>query len=96
MGAAAAQEIVCYRRQMLVHCCLYYHLDQPVIDDHTWFERSHHLATLQAVHGWHCGFYDTQFEEWEGSSGHHLHYDADVERVALRTLWAARRMGVAC
>ena len=72
------------RRQMLIHCYLYYGMDSPIIDDHTWAKWSFQLRGLQNKYGWRIGFYDKVFRGWDGSSGHHLHYDADVIRVAKR------------
>ena len=74
------------RRQMLVHSCIYYALDENVVDDHTWTKWAQQLAKLQDKYGHRVGFYDSMFEDWDGSSGHHLKFDADVMRVARRTL----------
>lgn len=73
------------RRQMLVHSCLYYKLDESVIDDHTWTHWAQQLAKLQSKYGHRIGFYDAVFADWDGSTGHHLPADADVMRVARRT-----------
>ena len=74
------------RRLMLVHCCIYYRLNDNLVSDHQWYEWSKELADLQSTHGETIGFYDELFRKWEGSSGYHLTYDADVIRVAHRLL----------
>lgn len=74
------------RRQMLIHSCIYYALNENVIDDHTWTRWAQQLAKLQNKYGHRVGFYDAMFEDWDGSSGHHLTYDSDVVRVAQRIL----------
>lgn len=86
MEPAARAEIIVYRRQMLVHCCLYYRLNTELISDHDWQARADHLATLQALHGWEAGFYDACFRDWDGSTGYHLPVDDDILTVALRLL----------
>jgi hypothetical protein len=80
----AVEAIARRRRQMLIHSCLYYKLDSPVIDDHTWTRWAQQLAKLQDKYGYRIGFYDAVFEDWDGSSGFHLPADSDVVRVARR------------
>lgn len=70
----------------MIHCHLYYVLDDPVVTDHEWARMAQHLAKLQARYGWEIGFYDREFKDWDGSSGFHLQADADVKRVAERLL----------
>lgn len=74
------------RRQMLVHSHLYYRMDESVIDDATWTKWAQQLAGLQRKFGWRIGFYDEMFQDWNGSSGHHLPYDREVSLVAQRLL----------
>lgn len=74
------------RRQMLIHCCIYYRYDENVVDDHTWNRWAQQLAKLQKKYGWRIGFYDRVFRDWDGSSGFHLPADSDVMRVARRIL----------
>lgn len=75
------------RRQMLVHCFIYYHLDSNVVSDHSWMAWAQELAALQVKHGHRINFYDHAFKDWDGSSGFHLGKDdPDVARVAQRTL----------
>jgi hypothetical protein len=72
------------RRQMLLHSCLYYRLDAPIVEDHVWTRWAQQLAGLQQKFGYRIGFYDAVFRDWNGSSGFHLPADNDVVRVALR------------
>lgn len=71
---------------MLVHSCIYYQLDENIVTDHQWTEWAQELLEFQATFGHEFGFYDDLFEDWNGSSGHHLVYDSDVVRVARRTM----------
>lgn len=72
------------RRQMLVHSYLYYRMDSQVIDDTVWTKWAQQLHHLQKKFGWRIEFYDSVFEDWDGSSGYHLPADDDVVRVAQR------------
>lgn len=75
----AAEAIHRRRRQMLVHSCIYYHLDDCILSDHEWTRRAKQLAALQKKYGCQIGFYDKMFRNWDGSSGHHLpHTDHGV------------------
>jgi len=62
------------RSQMLVHSCLYYDMDESIIDDHTWQRWADELAELQNEHPKHCkiDFFDEEFQGWDGTSGYHL------------------------
>lgn len=85
MPPAAVEAIARRRRQILVHSCAYYSLDNPVISDHQWDKWARQLAKLQAKYGWRIGFYDEAFRDWEeGTSGFKLPFDADVMRVTRR------------
>lgn len=86
MPTNAVEAIARRRRQILVHSCLYYAMNQSVIDDHTWNKWAQQLDKLQDKFGWEIGFYDGMFADWNGSSGYHLTYDDDVRRVAARLL----------
>ena len=59
---------------MLVHSYLYYEMDESVIDDHTWQRWANELAELQDNNPDSCniGFFDKEFEGWNGSSGYDL------------------------
>lgn len=62
------------RSQMLIHSCLYYELDESIVDDHTWQRWADELAQLQKENPDKCkiGFFDREFSDWDGSSGYHL------------------------
>ena len=78
------------RRLMLVHCHLYYRMDESIVSDHQWQQWAWELRDLQEASPDACciGFYDKEFEGWDGSTGYHLPTDADIDRVARRTLKA--------
>ena len=91
-GWTFKQEVKKLRSQMLVHSCIYYLLNDNLISDHEWTARAKKLAALQekakAKFG-HCniGWYDAEFENWDGSSGFHLpHRDPWVLRKAHQLL----------
>ena len=60
------------RAQMLVHSFIYYHLDDCLVDDHTWQAWANELRDLQAIPCGPIGFYDEAFEGWTGATGIHL------------------------
>lgn len=62
------------RSQMLIHSCLYYEMNESIVDDHTWQKWANELAELQKNHPDECNmdFYDEHFKDWDGSSGYHL------------------------
>ena len=62
------------RAQMLIHSCLYYELNESMVSDHQWQAWADELAELQRQHPDKCviGFYDDEFQDWDGSSGYHL------------------------
>jgi hypothetical protein len=86
MDKRVVEAIARRRRQMLVHSCLYYRLDESIIEDHVWTRWAQQLAGLQQKFGYRIGFYDEAFKDWNGSSGHHLPADDGVVSVAMRLL----------
>ena len=66
------------RAQMLIHSHLYYRMDAPIISDGDWQRLADELAQLQRQHPEPIGFYDTEFADWDGSTGMHLPGDAWV------------------
>ena len=81
------QELIKQRRlQMLVHSYLYYHLNTNIISDDRWQHLANDLTKLQAEHKEPMGFYDEDFENWDGSTGCHLSKDEWVSEKAERLL----------
>ena len=70
------------RAQMLIHSYIYYELDDVIIDDHTWQHRANELARINRA----VGFYDKEFEGWDGSTGYHLPKDGWVRNKAERII----------
>lgn len=62
------------RSQMLIHSCIYYEMDDSVIDDHTWQRWADELTQLQKDNPKACKikFFDREFSGWDGTSGYHL------------------------
>lgn len=62
------------RAQMLIHSCIYYHLDDNIISDHKWQEWADELQKLQQENPKlrKVGFYDRTFSDWTGATGNHL------------------------
>ncbi len=74
------QELKRLRSQMLIHSCLYYELNETVIDDHTWQRWANNLAKLQNFLQskgvtYNIQWYDEAFVGWDGSTGYHLPRD---------------------
>jgi len=84
------QEVIKQRRtQMLIHSCIYYELNDNIVDDHTWQRWADELQKLQEAHPEHLsmGFYDSSFIDWDGATGAHLpHRDAWVMKKAMDLL----------
>jgi hypothetical protein len=79
-----AERIRQRRTQILVHSYLYYELDDPIIDDHTWQRWADELVELQRQHPGSIGFLDAVFADWDGSTGAHLPRDSWTRQNALR------------
>lgn len=62
------------RAQMLIHSCIYYHMDDTIVSDHRWQKWADELEKLQIEHPECCniGFFDYEFKDWDGSTGNHL------------------------
>jgi hypothetical protein len=69
-----AERIKQRRCQMLVHSYLYYGLDTPIVSDGQWQSWADDLVELQKTN-LHIGFYDSEFKDWDGSTGCHLPHD---------------------
>lgn len=79
-------EIIRRRRQMLVHSCIYYVLNDNLIDDHIWQAWADQLTQLHRKYGEQVNFYDEAFKGWDGSTGFHLPFDPSIVNVAKRLL----------
>lgn len=84
----AVTRLVHLRRLMLVHSCIYYRLNDSVVTDHQWQEWANELRDLQdaCVENRCVGFYDSEFFDWDGSTGYHLPADEGVLRTARALL----------
>lgn len=74
------------RGQMLVHSFIYYHLDDSVVDDHTWQRWANELRDLQSTFGGKIGYFDEAFEDWTGASG----FDLPLRHPEV--VWRANRL----
>lgn len=83
------------RSQMLLHSFIYYRLDDAIVSDDTWQRWANELAALQTAHPDLCrmGFYDAEFEGWNGDTGYHLPQDAAVGFRTMR-LRGYHEMGI--
>ena len=63
------------RAQMLIHSCLYYEMNESIVDDHTWQRWADELQKLQEENpSIKTGFFDWEFRDWDGSTGTHLNH----------------------
>ena len=64
------------RSQMMVHSAIYYDLNDNIVSDDQWQKWAEELATLQNDHPDCCkiGYFDTDFEDWDGTTGAMLQY----------------------
>lgn len=74
------------RQQLIVHSCLYYHLDTSIVSDHTWQRWADELVVLQSGFEGMVKFYNREFFDWDGSTGMHLPKDEWVIGKALQVL----------
>lgn len=72
------------RYQMLIHSYLYYRLDTPIVSDLRWQKWANELRDLQLAYGHKIGFYDREFQDWDGSTGFHLPINEDIKTKAER------------
>ena len=70
------QKIKQRRKQMLIHSCIYYELNDNIVSDHKWQEWAEELAKLQNDHPDCCKihYYDEHFVGWDGTTGAMLPY----------------------
>ena len=76
------------RSQMLIHSYLYYKLDTSIISDAQWQQWANELTEMQIQYPnlTNIGFYDKEFNDWDGSTGMHLPDDSWIRDKALRLL----------
>ena len=71
------KEIILQRRkQMAVHSCLYYEMNENIVSDDQWQKWADELEQLQRDYPEHqnIGFMDSQFYDWTGATGNHLNH----------------------
>ena len=70
MSSTQTAELIRRRRaQMLIHSCIYYELNQSIIDDHKWQSWANELAHLQSIYKDPIDYYDEAFIGWSGDTG---------------------------
>jgi hypothetical protein len=74
------------RQQMVIHSYLYYHMGTSVVSDHQWQAWAEDLVVLQSRGDCNIGFYDKEFEDWDGATGMHLPQDAWVQNKVQHVL----------
>ena len=74
------------RSVLVVHSYIYYHRNDNIVSDEQWQAWADELVRLQRNNDCNIGFYDVEFEDWDGSTGMHLPRDAWVERKATQLL----------
>lgn len=70
------------RELLTIHSYIYYHLGTSVVTDDKWQEWAEELKVLQAQLTGSIGTYDTEFQDWDGSTGMHLSKDPWVVEKA--------------
>jgi len=88
------EKIAQRRRQILVHSLLYYGLDAPIIDDHSFDKWAKELAELQAEFPKEsqAAPYYAEFRGFDGSTGADLDYDRpEIRDTAYRITEFYRR-----
>lgn len=75
------------RRQIIVHSIIYYRFDENIVSDDTWQTWADELAAVQNQYPEFCaiGFYDNDFKDWTGATGHDLDLHT-LAHVALALL----------
>ncbi len=74
------------RDLMLIHSYIYYENNDSLVSDDTWQKWANELRDLQKVHGVWFGHYDDAFRDWDGTTGHHLKYNAWVVQKAQQLM----------
>lgn len=85
-----AEVIKRHRRNMILHSYMYYQLADTLWDDHKWQEVATELAELQEAFPEPIGYFDKEFENWDGSTGYHLPITERVgkgSKVTVTNAW---------
>jgi len=72
MNKESVKELIRRRRgQMIVHSCIYYHLNENIVSDDQWQEWANELRDLQHQYPDCKGidYYDNEFDDWNGDTG---------------------------
>lgn len=77
------------RAVLLIHACLYYRMDSPIITDAQFDSWSRELAEIPYRE---IGFYDEEFIDWDGSTGFHLPVDEYIYGKACELLATIDRL----
>lgn len=84
-----AVEIIKQRRfQMIVHSYIYYELNDNIVSDVTWSKWAQELVELQKKYPDDAKLapFDSEFSDFDGSTGFNLPKDAWVNEIAQRLL----------
>lgn len=68
------------RAQILLHSCLYYGLDSPIVSDDTWQRWADELAFMPFEK---IDFFDEEFEDFTGATGMHLPFYDFIDKAIL-------------
>lgn len=82
------------RLMLVLHSYIYYQLDTSLITDAKWQEIANELVQLQQGGCPQIGTYDEAFEDWDGTTGHHLPCDAWVKFKAQYLVDLCQRLAV--
>lgn len=74
------------RACLLVHSYIYYRLNTSLISDEVWDGWAQELIYWQVSGNSDIGFYDAEFEGWDGTSGFYLPQDSWVVDKSTRLL----------
>ena len=77
------------QRQLLVHSCLYYRMNESIVPDHVFDAWSVQLVRLkeEAADLFKESIYAQSFEDFDGSSGYHLPYwKPEIVRAAEKLI----------
>lgn len=74
------------RDLLLIHSCIYYHLNDSIVSDAVWQDWANELRTLQEQNNSDIDYFDNEFKEWDGTTGHHLPITAWILHKANQLL----------